>query len=199
MSFRLGRARYGPGPGQLHRVPLHLARFSSAIVIGMNPGIGSNAALLGQPDHSYRGRGARRPARAAFQRRFELPDRRIARPSDRIERQTGAGFATAAHHFEPTIASVKTLRDGRRGLRRTAKSLHLFGPQQAFSGVRRADGQFGMRTRILRADPRRADAITKNPLSAAASHRGIIARLRPTAILQALAVWRRHPPQPLRP
>jgi hypothetical protein len=144
---------------------------ASAIIVGMHPGIRRDLPLLGQPDHMHRRRVAGRLAGPAFERRFQLPDRRIARPADRIERKAGAGFAAMTHDLEPAIAAIEALRDRGRWLRGAAETFHLFGPQQTFGGVGLTDRLAGLRPRTLGADPRAPDAIAKNPLSAAASHR----------------------------
>ena len=141
----------------------------------MNPGVRGDLPLLRKPDHVHPGRASGRLARAAFERRFQLPDRRIARPADRVERQAGARFAAMAHHLQPAISAIEALPDGGRGLRGSAKAFHLFRPQQAFGSVRLADRFAGRFARMLRADPRAPDAIAKNSLSAAASHRAISA------------------------
>jgi hypothetical protein len=63
-----------------------------------------------------------------FSAASKFPDRRITRSADGIERQAGAGLATTAYDLKPAITAVQTLRDGRRRLRRPAKTFHLFGP-----------------------------------------------------------------------
>jgi hypothetical protein len=56
-----------------------------------------------------------------FSAPLPIPDWRIARTPDRIERQAGAALAALAHDLEPALTAVETLRDGRRRLGRTAK------------------------------------------------------------------------------
>jgi len=142
-------------------------------VVGIDPGIGRDLALPGKPDHVRRRRVSGRGAGAAFERSLQLPDRRIARTADGLEREAGARFAAVAHHLQPAISAIEALRDRWRRLRRAAEAFHLFRPQQTFGGVRLADGFFGLFARVPRADPRAPDAIAKNPLSTAASHRAI--------------------------
>ena len=86
----------------------------------MNPGVRGDLPLIRKPDHVHRGRVSGRLARAAFERRFQLPDRRIARPADRVEPQAGARFAAMAHHLQPAISAIEALRDRRRRLGRAA-------------------------------------------------------------------------------
>ena len=136
----------------------------------MNPSVRRNLPLFGKPDHVHRRRVSGRLARAAFERRFQFPDRRIARPPDRVERQAGARFAAMAHHLQPAISAIEALCDRGRRLRGSDKAFHLFRPQQAFGGVRLTHRLPGFFACMLRADPRAPDAIAKDSLSAAASH-----------------------------
>ena len=66
------------------------------IIIRMHPLVGRDRALHGELDHMHAWRITRRPARAAFQRRLNFPDRRIARPADVFERDAGLGFTAMA-------------------------------------------------------------------------------------------------------
>jgi hypothetical protein len=61
-------------------------------------------------------------------------------------------------------------------------------PSICSGGVRLTDRLLGLFARVLRVDPRTPDAITKNPLSAAASHRAIIGGVCRTA--QYPSRWR---------
>jgi hypothetical protein len=79
-----------------------------------------------------------------------------------------------AHHLQPAITPAEALRDRRRGLRGSAEPFHLLRPQQTFGGVGLADRLPGLFARMPRTDPRAPDAIVKNSLSAAASHRVVI-------------------------
>jgi hypothetical protein len=67
-------------------------------------------------------------------------------------------------------------------LGRTAETFHLFRPQQALGGVRLPDRLLSRLARVTHADPRTANAIAKNPISASASHRTIIGRVPDRAI-----------------
>ena len=98
----------------------------------MTPDVRCDLPLLGQLDHVTGG--APFLARAAFQRRFKFPDRRIARTPDRIERQARAGLAAMAFNFKPAVSAIETLRDGWRRLR---------WPTIAFSGSTRRGRQRG--------------------------------------------------------
>jgi hypothetical protein len=105
-----------------------LEELSPFVIIRMHPNIRRDQPLIRQPDHVHRRRITRRPARPAFERGFQLPDRRIAGTADRIKRQAGSGLAALAHHLQPAVATIETLPDRWRGLRRSAKPFHLFGP-----------------------------------------------------------------------
>jgi hypothetical protein len=62
-------------------------------------------------------------ARPAFQRRFQFPDRGIARTPYRIAWGAGAGLAAVAFDFEPTVSAIEALRDARGWLRATVAAL----------------------------------------------------------------------------
>ena len=61
-----------------------------------------------------RGRTAPLAARPTFQRRFQLPDRCIARTPDRIERQARTAFAAMAFNLKPSLTAIDALADGWR-------------------------------------------------------------------------------------
>src|ERR1700736_3243985 len=84
----------------------------------MHPNIRRDLPPLRQHDHMHRRRVSPRPAGPAFQRGFELPDRRIPRPADGIERQARAGLAGRC-------ISLK------RALLMLAKVAELSGPREA--------------------------------------------------------------------
>jgi hypothetical protein len=150
---------------------------SPLIVVRMRPDIRRNLALFRQPNHVHRRAVARRSAGPAAKRGFQFPDRRIARPAHRIERDAGAGLAALAHHLQPAVTAVEALCDRRRGLGRSTKTLHLFGPQQAFGSVGRANGFLGALAGTLRANPRAHDPIAENSLSGFSTHGRITAGL----------------------
>src|SRR5258708_36517397 len=82
----------------------------------MHPEVRGDLARFGQLDHVYRWRVAAFPARPAFQRGFELPDRGIPRPPDRIEGKAGASLTAIAFHFEPAeIRHCAIVGDGCAG------------------------------------------------------------------------------------
>jgi hypothetical protein len=80
--------------------------------IKMNPDVTRDLPLLGQLDHVKWRRVSAFLARPAFQRRFQFPDRRIARTPDRIERDARACLTTVAFDFEPAVSAIETLPDG---------------------------------------------------------------------------------------
>jgi hypothetical protein len=117
-----------------------------------------------------RGGMVRRPAGAALQRGFQLPDRRPGRAAYAIQRHAGTRLAGVAHHLQPAITGIEPLRDCRRWLRRTTEPLHLRRPQQPLGSVRLAGRLLSPFAGTLQADPGAPDAIAKNAKSAAASH-----------------------------
>jgi hypothetical protein len=50
----------------------------------------------------------------AFQGGFQLPDWRVPRPADGIERQAGAGLTAIVFDLDPAQPAVEALRDGWR-------------------------------------------------------------------------------------
>ena len=71
----------------------------------MDPGIGRDLPLPGQPDQVHRRRVARRGAGSAFQRCLQLPDRRLARPADtssgRLARVSQRWHITSSQPYPP--------------------------------------------------------------------------------------------------
>src|ERR1700682_6539342 len=143
----------------------------------MNPDVWRDLALLGQLDHVNRRRVSPLLARAAFQRRFKFPDRRIAWTPDRIEWQARAGLAAMSFDFEPTVAAIETLPDRRRRLRWPTIAFHLDRPCFRFGAVGSADGFRGFLTRALRANLRAPDPATVDHLSRLRAHGVITATL----------------------
>ena len=115
--------------------------------------------------------------RPAIQRRFKLPDRRVAWSLDRIKGNAGAGFTTIALDLEPAITAVQALSGCRRWLRRATEALHLFRPKRAFGGIRLTNGFPRPFTRMLGMDFRAADPITKNAPSRWTAHGTITSAL----------------------
>jgi hypothetical protein len=100
------------------------------------------------------------PARPAFQRGFQFPDRRIARTPDRIEGQARARLTTTAFDLKPTIPAVEALPDSRRRLCRAAVALHLDRPCLGFGAVGLTYGLGSAFARALRAYFRADDPAT---------------------------------------
>jgi hypothetical protein len=143
----------------------------------MYPRVRRDFTLLRELDHMHGRRMSGCPARPAFQRRLKFPDRRIARASDGIERQTGARLTTLALDLKPAVAAVEALRDGRRGLGRAAEAFHLFRPQQTLGGIGLTGGFLGPLAGMLGTDFRAPHPITKNAPSGWSAHRDITAAL----------------------
>jgi hypothetical protein len=145
--------------------------------IRMHPNVRNDFALPREPDHVHRRRVSRRPARSAFQRRLQFPDRRIARTPDRIERDARSGLAAMAFNFKPAVSAIETLRDGRRRLGWPAKAFHLDRPCFRLSAVGSADGFRGFLAGTLRTDLRAPDPATVDHLSRLRAHGDITAAL----------------------
>jgi hypothetical protein len=92
----------------------------SPLLIRPHPLARRDLLRLGQPDHVDRRRVTPLPARPAFQRGLQLPDRRVGRTPDRVERKAEARLAPEAFDLEPAEAAVQTLTDCRRRLRWSA-------------------------------------------------------------------------------
>jgi hypothetical protein len=136
----------------------------------MHPNIRRDLARLRQLDHVHRRRVAAFAAGAAFQRRFQLPDRRILRPADGIERQARAGLAAVALDLEPGEPAIDALPDRRRWLRRTAVALHADRPRFGLRAVGLANGFPGGFLRALGADFRAPDAAAVECLAGLGAH-----------------------------
>ena len=106
----------------------------------MHPDVGRDLARCGQLDHVHRRRVAAFLARSTFQRRFQLPDRRIARSAYRIQRKACAGLAAIAFDLEPAEAAIEALTNCRRWLGRPAVTLHTDRPCFGLGAIRFADG-----------------------------------------------------------
>jgi hypothetical protein len=94
------------------------------LLIRMHPNVGRNLPLLGQPDHVHGRCILPLPARSALQRGLELPDRRIPRAPERLQRNTGLGLAPMALDLEEAITAVEALGDRRRRLGGATKAIH---------------------------------------------------------------------------
>jgi hypothetical protein len=123
----------------------------------MNPFVRRDLALFSQLDHVNSRLVSPRATRSATKRRFKLPDRRIARSSNRIKRNAGLGFASMAFHFQPSVAAVQALPDGWRGLRRSAVAFHSDRPRICFRAISLTDGLYSLLASMFSADLRASD------------------------------------------
>src|SRR6476469_5531176 len=103
----------------------------------MHPLVRRDPPLLGQLDHANRRLVAASTARPASERRLQLPDRRVARPADRIQRHARPCLAAAAFNFQPAITAVQALADRRAWLRWPAIAFHADRPCFRLGTVRR--------------------------------------------------------------
>jgi hypothetical protein len=102
-SCRLGRFVSCPADTESAdaKGPLFLIMWTSTLLIRMHPLIRRNLPLLGQLDHPNRRLVTARAAGPASERRLQLPDRRVTRPADSIQRRARPRLASAAfdlHH-----------------------------------------------------------------------------------------------------
>jgi hypothetical protein len=81
----------------------------STFFVRMHPLVGRNLPLLGQLDHADWRLVAARAAGPASERRLQLPDRRVTRPADSIQRQARPCLASTALDLQPAIAAVQAL------------------------------------------------------------------------------------------
>jgi len=106
----------------------------------MHPLVRRDLPLLGQLDHSNRRLVTTCSAGSASERRLQLPDRRIPRPADSIQRHACPCLTSAALDLQPAITTVQALADCRRGLRRAAIAFHADGPCCRLSSICRPGG-----------------------------------------------------------
>src|ERR1700736_6793169 len=131
----------------------------------MHPLIRRDLPRLRQLDHMHRRRVAALPAGSAFQRRFQLPDRRIPRPADGIERKARAGLAAVALDLEPGEPAIEALPDRRRWLRRPTVAFHPYRPRVSLGTIRLANGFPGGFASSFCAHLRAADLAAPDNLS----------------------------------
>ena len=82
-------------------------------------------------------------ARSAFQRGPELPDWRVSRPADGVERQARSRLAAVAFHIQPPKPAVEALPDRWRRLCWPAVAFHLNRPRVSFGTVCLTGGFLG--------------------------------------------------------
>src|SRR5262245_27846720 len=87
-----------------------------------------NLPLLGQLGHADSRLVTPRPARPASERRLQLRDRRVTRPTDCVQRQTRPCLASAAFNLQPTVTAIQALAYRWRRLGGAAIALHADGP-----------------------------------------------------------------------
>ncbi len=75
-----------------------------------------------------------------FQRSLQLPERRVARSADGVERQTRPRLAAIALDLQPAQSAVNALPDRRRRLRGLAVAFHADRPCLRLRAVGRAGG-----------------------------------------------------------
>ena len=143
---------------------------ASALLIRMDPLVRRDLPRSRQLDHPHRRRHPALLARPALQRRLQLPDRRIPRPADRIERQACSGLAAVTLDFEPGQSAVQALRDRRRRLSRPTIAFHPDRPRLSLGAVRIQDGLLSSFTSSLGADVGAHDATTPDYLPALRAH-----------------------------
>jgi hypothetical protein len=104
-------------------------------------------------------------ARSTFQRGLELPDRRIARPVDGIERQARARFEAVALDLEPAQAGIEALGNHRRWLRGAAVAFPANRPRIGLGAIRFTGGLLGALAGVFSVDLRGPDPAAPDELS----------------------------------
>src|ERR1700754_1556423 len=99
--------------------------------VGVHPLVWRDLLRRCELDHVHRRGVTPLSAGPAFQRGLKLPDRRVPRPADGIERQACPRLAAVALDLQPAQAAVEALR---RRLRWSAVAFHLDGPRFRRSG-----------------------------------------------------------------
>jgi hypothetical protein len=118
----------------------------------MHPDIGRGLPLFGQSDHVYRRCVATFPARPAFERGLELPDRRVLWPADTIQRDARFGFAAMAAYLQPAEPAVEALSDRGGRLRWSTVAFHADRPQLGLRSIRLPYGLPGVFSGAVSAD-----------------------------------------------
>src|SRR6266478_502530 len=140
------------------------------VIVRKHPNVRRDLALLCQLDLVHRWFVSTRSAGTAAKRSFKLPYRRVARATDGIKRNAGAGLTTIALDFHPAVTAIKALPDRRRRLRRPAVTLHTDRPCFGLGAIRFADGFNCFFPNSLGADFGAADAATENDLAQFGAH-----------------------------
>ena len=162
----------------------------SPLFVRMHPKVRRNLARLRQLDHVHGWSVAAFPARSAFQRCFELPQRRVAWPADGIERQARSRVAAVALNLQPAEPAIEALRNRRRRLRRPATAFHPDRSRFGFGAVGFAKGLDRRFPRVLGADPRAQNRAPIDRLARLCAHGAALQpRLRGRATPLGLEVW----------
>src|SRR5438270_9437512 len=112
----------------------------SSLLIRMYPFVRRNLPLLGQLDHADGRLIAARAAGPASKGRLQLPDWRIMRPPNSIQRQARSCLAATAFDLQPAVTTVQALADRWRRLGRAAVAFHADRPRFCLSAIRRTGG-----------------------------------------------------------
>ena len=169
-------SRFCTAPGSSHtcqsRFNLCLTSRFLTLLVRVHPLVGRDRARLGQFDHPHRRCVAPLPTRPALQRGFQLPDRRIPRPADGVQRQARPGLVAIALHLEPAQTAAKTLTDRWRWLGWAALALHADRPGFRLRSISFPSGLLRGFPGALGADIGSHDAATPDYLSAFRAHAG---------------------------
>jgi hypothetical protein len=116
----------------------------------------------GQLHYVHRGPIAALLARPAFERGFQLPDRRIPRPAD----------CSGCAPLPASPTAIEALPDRWRWLRGAAVALHLNRPRLRLGAIRLTGGFLGFFPRMSRVDFRAHDLAAPDDLSRFGAHKG---------------------------
>jgi hypothetical protein len=101
----------------------------------MHPQIRRNLPVLGQLDHVDRRRISAASAGPAFERCLPLPNGRMSRAPDCIERNAGFRLTPAALDLKPAETAIQALRYRWRRQRWSAVAFHAHRPRFCFGAI----------------------------------------------------------------
>jgi hypothetical protein len=138
---------------------------ASPLLIRMNPFVRRDFPLFRQPDHPNRRLVPARTARSATKRCLQLPNWRLKRPSNRIQRQARSCLTSGAFDLQPAITAVEALTYRWGRLSWAAITFHSDRPCFGLGSIRGAEGlpcvlacRFGAHIRAH--DPPAPDGVT---------------------------------------
>lgn len=152
---------------------------TSPLFIRMYPIVRRNLPLLRQLDYAGGRLVTACAAGPASEGRLQLPDRRVTRPADGIQRHACPCLAPAAFDLQPTVTTVQALADGWARLRWPAIAFHADRPCFDLRSISGASGFPSLLASRLGAELRAHDLATPDDLACLGAHTGITAAAMP--------------------